>query len=288
MIMRRTHRTNSFLICMAVACVAAVQFGAASLAQPGGGPPRGDQDRGGQRFDGENLRERLEARLAETRREEAALQNALEALDRGEPAPQVVRGLMRDPREQRGFGDRDAQDRSIDPAELTPERREQILNFLRETAPPLAERVERELRENPDQADRIYGRLAQRVIPEIELRERDPEMFEIRLQSMRLDWRIRQAAFRSRNNQDGEGRDALLALVRERVDLTIRERAMMLDRFEKRIERMREELDAEMSRRDEIVAEKVDELERGVAGEPPPPGGESGPRRGERRGQPQR
>lgn len=274
--MPRVHRTSSLLICMAVACVAAVQLGAATLAQPGGGPPRGEQDRPGQRFDGGDLRARLEARLAETRREEAVLQNALEAIDRGEAPPQIVRGLMRD------RADRGDDDRQFDPAELTPERREQILAFLRETAPPLAERVERELRENPDQADRIYGRLAPRVIPEIELRERDPEMFEIRMQSMRLDWRIRQAAFRSRNNREGEGHDALLALVRERVDLTIRERALMLDRFEKRIERMRTELDAELARRDEIVAEKVDELERGVAAEPPPPG-ESGPRR-ERRG----
>jgi hypothetical protein len=263
---------------MAAACVAAVLLGTPAMAQPDRRPD--DAPRLAPRMDGEGLRARLEARLAETRREEAALQEALTAIDNGEPPPQVMRDLMRDSRERGG------EDRPIDPAELTPERRAQILNFLRETTPQLADRVERELRDRPDQADRIYARLAPRVIPQIELRERDPELYGIRADSMRLDWRIRQAAITARNapaSARAESRGVLLALVRERVDLAIRERALMLDRFEKRIEGMREDLQSERDRRDEIVAEKVDELERGVADELPPPG-EPGPGFGDNRG----
>jgi hypothetical protein len=265
---------------MAAACVAAMLLGTPASAQPDRRPD--DAQRTAPRMDGEGLRARLEARLAETRREEAALQEALTAIDNGEPPPQVMRELMRDSREPRG--DEGAR---VNPEDLTPERRAQILKFLRETAPPLADRVERELRERPDQADRIFGRLAPRVIPQIELRERDPELFAIRVESMRLDWRIRQAAVAARNaapSARSEARDALLQLVGDRVDLAIRERALMLDRFEQRIEGMREDLQSERERRDEIVAEKFDDLERGVASEPSPLG-ENGPRR-ERRGPP--
>lgn len=240
----------------AVACVAAALAGGPSHAQPGRGfddrPPEGE-------LTPERLRERIESRLAEVRSEEATLEDALAALDDGAPAQEVVRDIFRDRR-------RDDDRHEITDADLTPERREAMLAFLRETAPPLADRVERELEENPARSDEIFRRLAPRVLPQIELRERDPELFDLRAKAMRLDWRIRQAAWRSRFGEEAEReseRRRLESLIAERVDATLEERALMLARFEKRIETMRAELDAERERREQIVAEKIAEIERG-------------------------
>lgn len=265
-------------------------FTSPSLAQPRreGPPPT-------QAESAERMRNRVEERLEEIRKEATILEEALRAIDEGEPPMRVLRDLVREERDQGvgRFGDRD-DEREIDIADLTPERRAEILNFVKEMTPTLGERIERDLRDNPERADMIYMRLAPRVLPQIELRERDPELFDIRAESMRLDWQIRGAAIgmrRAEGEEAGPARERLKSLIGQRVDLTMKERALMIDRFEQRIATMREELAKERERRDAIVEEKVADIERGEMRGPegerrggPPGRRDDGPDRRDRRG----
>lgn len=208
------------------------------------------------------LRERIRARLEQTVAQEGALRDALAALDRGEDPRTVAQDLFRRAHDEREPG---PPPREVTLDELTPEKRQEILAFVREVMPQLGARVDRELDENPDRADEIFLRLAPRVLPQIELRAKDPEMFDLRAESMRLDWRIRQAALRAHEAPDADREvavDALRALVGERIDLTLRERALMIDRFEARLAEMRAELETDRANRDALVNEKVRELER--------------------------
>ncbi len=272
--MLRSMPTRIFRDSAAVACVTAALLAGPSLAQPRrDGPPPAQND------SADRMRDRVEARLDEIRKEEALLQDALRALDNGEPPAGVLRDVMRGARDERlgRFGD-GPEERPIDLAELTPERRAEILNFVKEMTPPLGERIERELRESPERADAIYLRLAPRVLPQIELRERDPELFDLRAESMRLDWQIRAASMALRRAGDenaASARERLKGLVAKRVDLTMKERSLMIDRFDRRIAAMREELAEERSRRDAIVEEKLGEIERGEG-----PGADEHDRRG--------
>lgn len=250
---------------LAVVCVAAAGMTAGpAAAQPDrarvGAPSATD-------ISPERLRARIESRLTELRAEEASLESALRSLDEGAPPPRVVREFFHEQR--RGDAPREITDE-----DLTPQRREAMISFLRDTTPLIAERVERELANRPEQADAIFRRLAPRVLPQIELRERDPELFDLRARAMRLDWRIRQVAGKARSG-DEEALDELESLIAERVDATLEERAVMLARFERRIESMREDLESERNRRDGIVAEKVAEIQRG-------PARDAQPRRGPR------
>jgi hypothetical protein len=251
----------------AVACVTAALLAGEAGAQPRRAdappPPPPSQVESADR-----MRERVEARLAEVRKEEALLQDALRALDQGEPPASVFRDVMRGARDERfeRFGD-GPDERPIELGELTPERRSEIMAFINEMTPQLGERIERELEENPDRADAIFMRLAPRVLPQIELRERDPELFDLRAASMRLDWQIRAGAMAMRRAQGeeatAEARERLKGLIAQRVDLTIKERALMIDRFERRVASMREDLAKERERSDAIVEEKLGEIERG-------------------------
>lgn len=263
-----TTKPRSFLCRLIRAGAAAACVSAALLAGEAGAQPRRDTPPPPQAESADRMRERVEARLREIRNEEAILQDALHALDKGEPPAGVLRDVMRAARDERfeRFGD-GPDERPVDLAELTPEKRAAILNFVRETTPQLAERIEGELEENPDRADAIFLRLAPRVLPQIELRERDPELFDLRAASMRLDWQIRAGAMAMRRAQGeqatADARARLKGLVAQRVDLTITERALMIDRFQRRIASMREELAGERERRDAIVDKKLSEIERG-------------------------
>lgn len=269
---------------MAATCVAAMPLGAPgpALAQPARhAAPPGERPADGA-LSPDRVRDRIESRLSELRAEEAMLQGALKELDSGEPPMRVARELFRHAREERaGPFEGGPDDREVDPAELTAEKRAAMLAFLRDATPQLAERVERELKANPERADEIYLRMAPRVLPQMELRERDPDLFDLRAKSMRLDWQIRAAAVRLRGTEGDErdaARESLSALVRERVDLTLRERALMLDRFERRLADMRKGLADERARQDQIIAEKVDELMNGDVPPPPRPDADAGPR----------
>ena len=263
-----TTKPRSFVVRLVGASAALACVSASLLAgEPDVQPTRGDPPPS-QVEPGERMRERVEARLAEVRKEEALLQDALRSLDNGEPPAGVLRDAMRGAREERvGRWGEGPPEREVDLEDLTPERRAEILAFVNETTPQLGERIARELEDNPDRADAIFMRLAPRVLPQIELRERDPELFDLRAASMRLDWQIRAAAIGMRRADEGEpkaeARDRLKALIAQRVDLTMKERALMIDRFERRVASMREELAQERERRDSIVEEKLGEIERG-------------------------
>ena len=242
----------------------------------------------------EALRERLDRRLLELQQEEAAIVRAQSELQRGVAPGEVMRTLMRDraftavERFRDGPGPRGQEEHAE--VEYDPQRLREMMRFLRETAPQVAERIEAEILDNPDRAEQVYRRMAPRMLPQMEMRERDPEMFSIRAESMRLDWQIRQVAQSVRRVNAASDAPAeesarvnaiLRELVAKRVDIAQRERALMIDRLEQRVASMRADLTTSAADRDSEVDQKVREL---LADErdprPRPPHGDvRGPRR---------
>lgn len=267
------QRLPRLLLCLSLC-------GASAAAQPGreGPPPARDRSEdatlpGPATMSADALRERLERRLLELQQEEAAIVRAQAELQRGASPGEVMRGLMRDrafgaaERLRDGPGPRGAQE----PAEVEydPQRLREMLRFLRETAPQIADRVEAEIVDDPERAEQVYRRMAPRMLPQMEMRERDPELFTLRADSMRLDWQIRQAAQRVQRvrsaNQPPAGEldaanNALRGLIAQRIDLTARERAVMIDRLERRVAEMRRELEESPRGREEQVEQIYQEV----------------------------
>lgn len=243
----------------------------------------------------EALRERLDRRMLELQQEEAAIARAQSELQRGVAPGEVMRTLMRDraftaaERFRDGPGPRGQEEHAE--VEYDPQRLREMMRFLRETAPQVAERIEAEILDNPDRAEQVYKRMAPRMLPQMEMRERDPEMFSIRAESMRLDWQIRQGAQRvqrlraAQSPPAGEldAADAALRdLISQRIDLTARERTIMVERLERRVAEMRRELDASPQSREAQVGQiyqEVLEQESRRPQQPGPPARGRGPRR---------
>ena len=276
--------TTTSRLTLLAACAAALACSAA-FAQPGG---RDQARRSGQptpaaaqeqpslapAINAEILTERLDRRLAEIQKEEAAITRAKAELGRGAPVGEVMRSLMRDrvfamgERMREGPGAH-AHDEPAQNLEYDAQRLREMMRFLRDTAPQIAERVEAEILDNPDRAEQVYRRMAPRLLPQMEMRERDPEMFSLRTDSMRLDWQIRQAAQRVQRlsgaasppaEEVARANTALRDLVEQRVDIANRERALMVDRLEQRVASMRAELKESADERDAEIDQKVREL----------------------------
>lgn len=268
-------RTTAFFALAACALVCSVAF-----AQPGRADqrrpdaPAREPDALAPAINPEILVARLDRRLEEIQKEEAAITRAKAELGRGAPVGEVMRSLMRDrvfamgERMRDGPGGR-AHEEPAQNLEYDAQRLREMMRFLRDTAPQIAERVESEILDNPDRAEQVYRRMAPRLLPQMEMRDRDPEMFALRADSMRLDWQIRQMAQRVQRinaasnppaEESARANEALRELVAQRVDLAQRERALMVDRLEQRVASMRAELKESAADRDAEVDQKVREL----------------------------
>jgi DNA-binding transcriptional MerR regulator len=253
---------------------------------PAAAPPAGERE-------GEGLsRAFLERRLEESRAETARLEDAIQRLKSGAPIAEIRRALgagrQRGP-EGQGRGDRfDGPDRSDRPdgpggpdgrrherfgrgGPMPPEVRERVLAFLKEHAPEAAERLAAFREERPMLADRMLDEIAGQLQELRGLRDREPEMFGVRLRAIRLDWDLRRLAFdhaRARHAAANGGPPADEAAFRERAkdlfsrrfDVSLEERALQVKDMEQRLTRLKAEVAEGAGKREEVVARQIDRM----------------------------
>lgn len=240
----------------------------------------------------EQMRERLERRRAELNAEQARIDNAIQMLDKG-ATPQEVwealrppmpekregvegeRGEMRRPGPApgigpgRGHGDgphphgqmRGPRGPGAHGEGMPPEVRERMERVIRERNPEAHRRM-MELRERrPEAADRLLDNLAPRMQELSELSERDPALFELRVEALRLDFATMDAAGAylrlqgagAPEQEQAEAMARLRSVVSERVELGMRERAHQIQAMARRLETLQGEVGADDARRTEMI-----------------------------------
>ncbi len=262
-------------VIMLVACgliVAAGGLSAVAAVRPVAGAKDGATE--------DRMRARIEQALTKNREQEARLEEALAMLNRGEPAEQIAahmrEGLADGPgpegRPSRGpGGDGPGAGRfGAGRFELTDERAERLLSLLEEVNPRLHERVQRIWETDREKGRQALLRAAPRLIPLIELRERDPEAFEMKMEELRNGRQIFDLLREVRDAKPDELTQArldqiraeLVGLVGHQFDLRARHGLQEAERLSRRLERFQAELEERATNRDGHVQQRADELLR--------------------------
>ena len=204
-------------------------------------------------------------------------------------------GPMRFPR-----GDGAAPERSDDPMRrLSPEQIELVLETAREIFPEWAERLESLREQDPEGLDRAIAGNARRLFALAMLRDRNPDLFKMKVEELRNQMELRRLSEKMRELAEigdeaaiDSMREEIRVLAAKHIDLGLRTRAMELAAMDEAIRRMRTELEADSLARDTAIDELVAAVE---AGRPPAdderemrrdPMGEGLPPGGPRRGRP--
>lgn len=295
---------------MTAALIALAAGASVALAQPGGPSPRPRDrepmlERDGPPEPGA-LREMLSRRLEEAARSVESLQKALAALDAGASPEDVLRDI--EPRARRfgpgrtpgeGFGpeggrrewDRPdpegprAGDGGGGGGRIDPDA---ARAFLKEHLPDLAAKFDALAAAEPEMAERLMMRMAPKIRETISLKEREPELFALRVQELGAGARVMDAmrSFReARGVADGEGvgserlakaRAALRESLADHFDVRLKLQEHEVAQIAKRLERMRSEIESRRAKRDAEIGQMLDRAEQGS----PPEGDRPRPRDG--------
>lgn len=177
------------------------------------------------------------------------------------------------------------------PRPLSPDERAAVRSALADLVPDVARQLEEFAKREPRGAERLLNSLAGRLRGAGELRERDPELFELHREEIRNFFDVvrltREVIDARREGEQGAER---LASLREQVgqvvarqfDARLKMQARQVDDLHRRAEGLRKEIDKLRERRDQVIAERTDAIfrdaERGARGPEGRPGRERGDR----------
>jgi len=185
--------------------------------QPGTTAPRRDQPREGVKarpLAKEVLRKRLERRLSDVKDAQKKLEEALKAMEGGAsnedlrallPEQGALRGLLDesdspDGPPTRGVGDakgpgeggpgrfsgRDGEGRMGERRPLTDADREAIREILQSAAPEMAKKIDELMAKDPEAGKKKLNEIVPRMRAMLDMRERDPKMYKLRLEDLAL------------------------------------------------------------------------------------------------------
>lgn len=133
--------------------------------------------------------------------------------------------------------------------------------------PELAERFDALRREDPRQFKQTLERRFPRVRFLVELQDRDPAMFELRMADIRLDRQTDALAYELREARNADDkdryedlRDAIEAKVTEHFDVRQQIRAMEIEMLKQKLEDLEERLDDRDDDRKDLIEQRVNEL----------------------------
>lgn len=154
--------------------------------------------------------------------------------------------------------------------EMPPMMLERVMEIAKEIDPELADRLSEMCQNDSEAFNRLVRRQGRRLGALIQLRESDPDLFEVKVNELKLDAEIFQVTKGIRElGVDKKTSDAQIAalrgLVRARTALSIRAQTLYIERLERHLEGLRERLADTSERFDEVVEASVEKLITGNA-----------------------
>jgi hypothetical protein len=170
---------------------------------------------------------------------------------------------------------------------------DRVIAVARDVSPELATQLSEQCNKAPDEMSQAMRQSARRLVALAVLKERNPDLYAIRVEDVRLQLELRTLgdAYRAAQTAGDATKTAALgaqiaAKVRAQVDIDLKARAQELLALDEQMEAMRDDLVKEQRNTDARVAERTDAVkngqpiqERGMFGE----GGAGGERRGKPR-----
>ncbi|MCC6676838.1 MAG: hypothetical protein IT436_06820 [Phycisphaerales bacterium] len=225
------------------------------------------------------VRERLQKRIEEMRRQLEKTEAALKSLDEGAPADQVLSELGGPPAHDGPPGREGGPGRD---GPMSRQEREHIRDFIKDNLPLTWERLQLAERGSPQRAERLLGMMRPRLAELMDLKRRDKALFELKLEDTRSFMMALESAREVRELRAKGGAEQEIAaaeakvreLVAASVDAQLRFKARELESLGGRIEELRKELDGLKADRDKIIDQRTKRLTSGREGDERPGGGE--------------
>lgn len=173
-------------------------------------------------------------------------------------------------------------------APMAAEMADRIVAVARDVSPELAAEIEKARTESPDRMAQSMRQNARRLMGLAVLKDRNPDLYAIRVEELRLQLELRALGeqWRAANEAKDASRAQQLsqqidAKVRSQVDVDLKARAQELVALDAQLKSLREELVDEQRRMAERVAERIEAVK---SGQPMPgrdrdragPGGDQG------------
>ncbi len=142
---------------------------------------------------------------------------------------------------------------------------ERVMEIAKELDPELAEQLDKMCHDDPEAFRKTVRRQGRRLASLVHTRESDPDLFEVKLNELKLDAEINQVTRSIRElGVDEEVSQAQMAtlrgLVRAKIALNIRVQTLSINRLEQHIEALRKRIADTSERFDEVVEEQLDKL----------------------------
>jgi DNA repair exonuclease SbcCD ATPase subunit len=167
--------------------------------------------------------------------------------------------------ERRGPWRRPAGPPHVEP--LDEAQTEALLDFLREYNPQMAERFTDAMKHNPERVRRALAMVYPRYRELMELREENPELYELRREDLLLARESRELVreLQQVRRADGEAeaeriRERLRDVVTRHFEVRQALRERELEQLERRLEALRDELEQRREERDELIEQRLEEL----------------------------
>lgn len=143
---------------------------------------------------------------------------------------------------------------------LNTDQIDEALSIIRELDPDRAERFERLRERDPRAFERALTTRARGITGLVWMKDRNPELYELKLDELRLDKQVRDLG-RAIRESDSVDRDSMIeelrGLVRQQVNLSLRVRAEELLMLENHVKSMRDQLRRDSVNLERTVADRV-------------------------------
>jgi hypothetical protein len=142
---------------------------------------------------------------------------------------------------------------------------EHVMEIAKELDPELAEQLGMMCQDDPEAFKKIVRRKGRRLASLAQMRESNPDLFEVKLNELKLDAEISQVSKSIRElGVDEEVSQAQIAtlrgLVRAKTALNIRVQTLSINRYERHLKALRERLADTSERFDEVVEQHIAEI----------------------------
>ena len=149
--------------------------------------------------------------------------------------------------------------------EIAPRMVDQVMEIAKELDPEFAEQLTNMCHDDPEAFKNLVRRQGRRLGSLVQLRESDPDLFEVKLNELKIDAEISLITKSIRvlgvDEAVSQAQIATLrGLVRAKTALRLRVQTLSIDRLEKHIAALREKIADTSARFDEVVEEKVQQL----------------------------
>lgn len=154
---------------------------------------------------------------------------------------------------------------------ISPEMVDRVIEVARDVSPDLAKQIEERRNASPEEMSQAMRQSARRLISLAVLKQRNPELYAIRVEDLRLQLELRtlgeqyRAAVEAKDDARAKEVEAQIAAkARAQFDVDVRARAQELVALDQQVKTMREELLQEQREADAKVAERIDAAKKGL------------------------